>query len=197
MHLRHKLILVFTVFALQSFAQRDSLRRVPKIFVSVNAGSSIPTGNYGLDNDPSFYQNNEVVPHYSYAEQGYYYYILAGITLKGNKWEPQLLISHATNPVDMYDFMSNSIIGIQVLTPSQGFPITGNPTYSYYNIMPGIARTISSKYISLDIKFMVGLSFGQLSGAHFYAINDGNGKSDGAQMSASSYAGFAYDFGIG
>lgn len=195
--LRHRIILLIIVgIPFFCFAQKDSLKKLPKIFISVNAGRSFPTGNYGLDNDPGWYQTNEEVPHYSYAEEGYYYNILTGITL-GDKWEAQLLLSHITNPVDVYDFVSNAVLGMHVLYPSNGFPISGNTIYSYYNVMPGIARTLKNKYISFDIKVLLGLSFGEITSAQFYVSDNANGKVVQANMNASGYSSFAADFGIG
>jgi hypothetical protein len=189
------------VYCCSVYAQKDSLRKLPKIFVSVNGGLSAPFGDYSAADNR--YQEEEYV-NMGFAEPGYYYNILAGIDIGNQKWEPQMMFSYEWNGVNVGDFLSANApfyLGVSLSQPIMPvLPLTNKASYSFYNFMPGIARTFKGKYVSFDIKLMLGYIREQFPVIKAYVNPNDNtfgGTADVMTMGAASYSAVCYDVGAG
>ncbi len=189
MHLKHKLILVLTVLALQGFAQRDSLRKLHPIYVSANIGVSIPLGFYGRDS----VSGN---PPEGCAVIGINYNILAGIAIAEQTAEFQVLLSHTSNPFNINIFFEgyNYWTGN---TFSQVGPLGAR--YEFTSAMAGFARTYMGEHFSFDMRFLAGYMVGGIPQVSYYQTNEWwyPGKATLMTIDQSEYDSFVFDLGIG
>ncbi|MGP8217738.1 MAG: hypothetical protein ACLQQ4_19365 [Bacteroidia bacterium] len=205
MRLKYKLIFIFLGLNIACFAQadtnnskelrrmerkmkNDSLQKLPKIFLSINAGWSLPFGNYGTSDN----YGSQSYTNLGFAGQGNDYAILAGIALNKQNWEPQLMLASLWNSFDVNSFAEAS-------QPAgwTGWIDAGSARYSFYEAMPGIARTFKNSNIEFDIRLMIGLISGQISSMQYTVQQLGSQDIDYVTMSSAKYSSYAYDLGIG
>jgi hypothetical protein len=211
-HFKHKLTAISIVLSLTVYAQRDtageaaayrigdakwkkalkedSVRKAPnRLYLSINAGLSIPTGTYGGTQANVAYFGNP-----GFAGTGFHYNAIVGVPILNQQWAIVGMVAHSSNSVNAADFLAaNAWYGINLVSA-----VNSNTQFNFYNGMVGIAKTYKGEYVGLDIRAMVGYIAGLFPKEQDYITSQyGPGSTPVlATYQATTYGSFAYDFGL-
>lgn len=211
-------IILCSVFAITAFAQKDSSRAeyvsVPKIvkadtlknpaefYISFNGGASFPTGSYYF-NSQITYANSFVN---QFAGLGENFNLLLGLPLKSQKWEAQLMLSYITNSVNDEDYLNTTANPNPSLQGTQFYSvIEQNTNFNFYNAVGAFARTFRSNISSIDLKVLIGYTYGVFPSKTDHVISDygsggGLNPNNGmtlATYTAPNYSALVYGLGVG
>ncbi|HXB11633.1 MAG TPA: hypothetical protein VNZ45_06585, partial [Bacteroidia bacterium] len=109
--LKHRFFTLLIALPFLGFAQKDSLRKLPKICISANMGVSMALGAYGtvIPNPNSGLPNPN--PPINGAGTGINYNIVAGIAGPHQTSEYQVMLMHTANPIDMSTYVYDCSLG--------------------------------------------------------------------------------------
>jgi len=199
-HLKHKITIALAVISIGCFAQKDSLPKPPNIYIAFDAGFSGALADFG-NVQPYTNSESEFSPEsYGYAESGYMFNILAGMTYGKQKWEVELMLSYVHDGFIMANFLNDfnlvdSYGDVKNISLSQT-----NYYYNFYSALAGIARSFNLKSGStFKIRYLMGCIFYQFPGASGSIHNNTYSPpiEESFIIGTSKGASFGEDLGIG